>query len=130
MMLKKILFLFLVDQVKKLIFDYREVKNFGLSFAINLGPIPNLILVILGLSFFIYYYWQRREKFTYVGELTFVFIFAGALSNIFDRAYFGYVRDFMDLGWGFTFNLADIFVVVGLILFLYLPDKDKYKNFG
>ncbi len=129
-MLLKVFILIVLDQVAKIIFRSNEVKNFGLSFAINLSPILNLVLVILGLSFFIVYYWRRRKMFTYAGELIFVLFFAGAISNIIDRIYFGYVRDFIDLGLGFTFNLADTFIVVGLIMFLFLPDRDKYQDFG
>ncbi|MDP4001391.1 MAG: signal peptidase II [bacterium] len=47
-----------------------------------------------------------------------MFVFAGAVSNLGDRLVLGYVRDFVDLGLGFTFNLADIFIVIGLILIL------------
>ncbi len=135
-MSKKVFFLIVIDQITKLIFNSRDffvgpihfhsVKNFGLAFSLNFGLIPNIILLTLGLFYFAYYYYQRRKFFSFVGELTFVLIFAGAISNIIDRIYIGYVRDFIDIGLGFTFNLADAFVVVGLLMFLYIADKDKY----
>jgi signal peptidase II len=48
---------------------------------------------------------------------------ACALSNIFDRVYLGYVRDFWDLRLGFTFNLADAFIILGLIFLLFASNS-------
>jgi signal peptidase II len=123
-------FFIFLDQITKLIFSSRDffvgpihfhlVKNYGLAFSLNFGLLPNLILIILGLGFFVYYYFQHRKEFSWRGQLVFIFIFAGAVSNIIDRLYLGFVRDFLDLGLGFTFNLADAFVAIGLILILFL----------
>jgi signal peptidase II len=133
-------FLFLVglDQITKLLFGNRDfflgpihfhpVKNYGLVFSLNFGLLANIILISFGLIYFAVYYYRRREFFSYPGELMFVLIFAGAISNIIDRLYLSYVRDFLDLGLGFTFNLADVFVVIGLLLFVYLSDGDKFTN--
>ena len=127
--------LVIFDQITKLIFSHRDffvgpihfhpMKNYGLSFALDFGLITNIILIILGLIFFVYYY--RRHRFTNskLQQSAFILIFAGAVSNIADRMYFGYVRDFLDLGLGFTFNLADVFVVAGLIIILFTQSKPK-----
>ncbi len=44
----------------------------------------------------------------------------GAISNLIDRIAFGRVVDFLNFGWWafkpYIFNLADIFICVGLIL--------------
>lgn len=49
-----------------------------------------------------------------------VFIFGGALGNLFDRVWHGYVIDFIDFYVGhwhfFTFNLADSFVSIGAFM--------------
>jgi signal peptidase II len=45
-------------------------------------------------------------------------ILAGALSNIFDRLYFGCVIDFIDLHFWPVFNLADSFIVIGVIMLI------------
>jgi signal peptidase II len=137
-MSKKIFFLILIDQITKLIFSTRDffigtfhfhlVKNTGLAFSLNFSLLPNLILVTLGLAYFAFYYFRRRLHVSFLGELMFVFIFAGAISNLIDRVYLGYVRDFIDFGWGFTFNLADVFVVIGILMVIYLQDGDKYIN--
>ena len=61
----------------------------------------------------------------------FSFIFAGAISNLFDRYYYSVVPDFIDLHingfhW-FIFNVADIFISFGVIcLILVELIFDKY----
>ncbi len=43
-------------------------------------------------------------------------LLAGAAGNLIDRLAYGYVVDFLDLGWFPVFNLADAAVVVGAAL--------------
>lgn len=129
----RVFILILIDQITKLVFSSRDfffgplhvhsVKNFGLAFSVNFGMLPNLILIILALLFFLYYYFSFRNQLGFFTKIFFILIFAGALSNLIDRLYLGYVRDFLDLGLGFTFNLADVFLAVGLIGFV-LQYKD------
>lgn len=45
-----------------------------------------------------------------------VLILSGAVSNIIDRLYFGCVIDFIDLKIWPVFNIADSFIVIGVIL--------------
>ena len=60
-------------------------------------------------------------------------ILGGALGNIFDRIFYNAVPDFIDLHYGnfhwFIFNIADIFITVGvffLILFeIFYNTKEK-----
>jgi len=53
-------------------------------------------------------------------------LIGGSLSNLVDRARLGHVTDFIDFGWWPAFNLADSFIVIGvLILMLALTAADK-----
>ena len=58
-------------------------------------------------------------------------IIGGSLGNLFDRIYYYAVPDFIDLHFGdfhwFIFNVADIFITVGIIglIFLELFRKEK-----
>lgn len=120
----------ILDQITKLIFSHRDflfgplhlhpVKNFGLSFALNFGSILNIIFVFFALGFFLYYFWTKKDTLTNWEKVGFILIFAGAISNTLDRVALGYVRDFLDLNLGFTFNLADLFVTSGLVLIFLL----------
>jgi signal peptidase II len=46
-------------------------------------------------------------------------IFAGAVSNLIDRARLGYVVDYIDLKVWPVFNLADSAITIGIALFLF-----------
>jgi len=47
-----------------------------------------------------------------------IFLISGALSNISDRLNFGCITDFIDLKFWPIFNLADIFIVIGVIMLI------------
>jgi signal peptidase II len=54
--------------------------------------------------------------------IVFGLLIGGAIGNMIDRVRFGYVIDFIDMGFGnlrwFTYNLADAFITVGAIFLL------------
>jgi len=59
-----------------------------------------------------------------------LFVFGGALANLFDRFYYSAVPDFIDIHindyhW-FIFNVADIFITIG-VLCLILVELFFYK---
>ena len=60
----------------------------------------------------------------------FSLIVGGATGNFYDRATFRAVPDFIDLHYNnfhwFTFNIADIFITVGVLIFLF--KSPFYKN--
>ena len=43
----------------------------------------------------------------------------GSLSNLIDRVAHGHVTDFIDISHWPTFNLADTFIVIGVVLLIY-----------
>lgn len=56
-----------------------------------------------------------------------IFILAGAISNILDRLYFGCVIDFIRLPFWPLFNLADAFIVIGVIITVWNIGNSKSK---
>ena len=57
-------------------------------------------------------------------KFAFMMVFGGSLGNIFDRLFYSSVPDFIDLHinnfhW-FIFNVADIFITLGVLLLIYL----------
>jgi signal peptidase II len=127
--------LIVLDQITKLTFSSRDffvgflhvhpVKNYGLGFSLDFGLLANLILITAALAFFLYYYFSHHMGLSRWGKIVFILILSGAISNFIDRLYLGYVRDFLDVGLGFTFNLADAMVVLGLAIILFTQPKPK-----
>ena len=54
-------------------------------------------------------------------------ILGGAIGNLIDRFFYGYVVDFLDLGWWPVFNIADSGISVGVFLLFVslILDKDE-----
>ena len=56
-------------------------------------------------------------------------VVAGALGNIIDRARFGYVNDFIDVGFWPIFNIADSSISIALTIyfidFIFLNKKNE-----
>jgi signal peptidase II len=58
-------------------------------------------------------------------------ITGGALSNLYDRVFLGYVVDYIDLGWWPVFNLSDSFLNVGCALYIIKTlIREKYEAVG
>ena len=98
--------------------------NTGIGFGLlssNSSFLYNSITVVIALVIiFLIIISLKSDKFE---KITFSLIIGGAIGNFYDRVIFKAVPDFIDfhyhdLHW-FTFNLADIFISIGIILFLF-----------
>ncbi|MCL2570447.1 MAG: signal peptidase II [Firmicutes bacterium] len=115
-------------------------RNFGAAFSMLDGAVLFLIIIssvfILGLGAFYILHTRRKKikgqnvpKFFHIG---FGLFLGGALGNLFDRIFFGYVRDFIRLDFvNFPiFNFADIFINIGLVMIIiYLLFFDRKSFF-
>ena len=80
----------------------------------------NLVSALVGVVIIVLCY------FTIISEvadkLIYAIIIGGAIGNFYDRLIFNAVPDFIDLHYDryhwFTFNVADIFITIGIIIFL------------
>ena len=94
--------------------------NTGIGFGIlssTTGYIYNSISLLIGLIvIFLLLFSLRSDNFD---KVIFAMIIGGALGNFYDRLVFKAVPDFIDLHYGslhwFTFNIADIFITIGII---------------
>jgi signal peptidase II len=74
------------------------------------------IIILLGVLVFLFL--QRREPFAVL--LPLVLIVSGAGGNVLDNLRFGHVIDFIHihagtlLDWPFFFNLADVYLCIGM----------------
>ncbi len=104
--------------------DLTFVENRGVAFGMFSGQ-RWFILMLTGIIAFclIYFYKTLPGKKEYIPvRVSLVLVLAGAVGNIIDRVFRGYVVDFFELTffeWP-VFNVADIYVVVGVILLAFL----------
>lgn len=111
-----------------------HIHNTGAAFSMLSGA--RWFFVVLTVAFVIFAMWVLlKKKITHpMGRWTLALIVAGAVGNLIDRALCGYVVDMFEvLFMRFAiFNVADIYVVVGGILFCiyfgFLHDRWKARN--
>lgn len=105
-------------------FAFSYVKNYGISFGLFQG-ISNLIIIVsfLALGFLFY---TRHEFKKHPVLLT--LIVSGIIGNLIDRIFLGYVVDFINFKIWPVFNLADSFLVIGIILFIILSFQKSSKS--
>lgn len=126
--------LLLIDLLSKYFFYNQKVfTNTFITPAFNTGiarslPVPLWIVGIVTLATIggIYYIYSKKQT----GWVAVSFFLAGALGNLIDRVFLGGVRDFINIGiFNFPiFNVADIFLNVGIILLLrqtFILEKEK-----
>lgn len=103
----------------------RYDQNTGIAWSI---PLPHLILLILNLvlivilPFFIVHYFDLRLP---KSQIIMSMIMAGALGNLIDRLFRGYVIDYISVGSFPVFNLADSLLTISIFLILVFYDKIK-----
>lgn len=142
------LVIFIIDQISKSIistyltlnksievinnfFYLRYINNTGASWGILSNS--RILLIILSLLAIIilirYMYSFKKTKLNLIG---FGFLLGGILGNLSDRILYGYVRDFLDFiifKYDFpVFNIADIFIVLGVIILVISIIRGEDKN--
>lgn len=127
-MIPALALLIFLDQITKTVFAGRDfffigihfhnMQNYALPFGLDFGSRINFFILFFAYTVLAIVISRQdaSSKKVWWGRALFV---AGASGNLADRILFGYVRDFIDLGLGFVFNLADVFIVVGLLLVLF-----------
>ena len=145
-----ITFIFLIDRISKIliikksqqimgneIFSSRYINfeliwNKGIAFglfSLDAGVFYQLIsLLIFFIVVILIFFILKSNGFEKFG---FILILGGALGNLFDRIFYKAVPDFIDLHinnfhW-FIFNIADIFITIGVICLILVEIFFKKK---
>jgi signal peptidase II len=105
-------------------------RNTGIAFGFfqHMSPILTLVSLLISAGA-IYVYIVYLPHYNPWVQVSIGLILGGALGNIIDRVFLGYVVDFIQVGWWPVFNLADSSITVGAtILAVYLmfsPDDTQ-----
>ncbi len=98
-------------------FRITRVENPGSAF----GLLPNHQFVVLlstaVVVFFIALYYRRLRSNDHLIKVALGLELGGALGNLIDRVFLGQVTDFFDLRIWPVFNIADVAIVLGVLIF-------------
>ena len=120
-----VILLVAIDQVIKYLV-LRPFLNYNFAFSL---PLPPLLMYIFYAAAIIVIFWYLATRYKEMDRLTilaWLFIAAGALSNLGERVITGYVKDYIYIFQG-IFNLAD-FYILGAVLFLLIWDHRKLRR--
>ena len=103
--------------------------GFGL-FSLNAGIYYNILSTLIFVIILVLFYFMFKSKTS--EKVFFSFIIGGAIGNLYDRIIYKAVPDFLDFHiqdfhW-FTFNIADIFITLGVIFMILNELAYKQKN--
>ena len=112
--------------------NFDLVWNTGIGFGFlssNSDLVYNLITIIIGAIIIFLIYLIVKSNF--LDKTLFSLVMGGALGNFYDRLVYFAVPDFIDIHYQnfhwFTFNIADIFITIGIIM---LISKDLFLKNG
>ncbi len=108
-------------------FSFSEFRNYDFAFSLKV-PLVFIYgiygVVLIALVRFMIGNWSEHST---VINFAWLMVCVGAIANIFDRVYFGYVRDFIHFGNGY-FNLGDVWIVLGICIICLSSLRNHAKN--
>jgi signal peptidase II len=113
--------------VVKGIFSITLIRNRGAAFGILKNQFYLFVSVSIITIIFIYLFLKHnRENQPYSFPLS--LILGGALGNLIDRVFFGYVIDFLDFHIWPVFNIADSAITCGTLILGWLIFKPNKRH--
>ena len=102
-------------------FHLTYVKNRGIAFGMFQGKLDIIsIATVIAIVAIVYYLYKGRNKMPLLEKIGFTFVLAGAIGNMID---------FRGI-WSFVFNLADVWINIGVVLILldyFFAERKKKK---
>lgn len=106
--------------------EFTYTKNTGAAFGIGSNNIIMVIIVnVIILGFIIKFLKDNSKKVDFSIIVSLVLILSGAIGNLIDRLFRGFVIDFIDINvFNFpNFNIADISIVLGIFVLIIVITK-------
>ena len=146
-----VLIIFFLDRITKKVVIHLNQENFGQQifsseylsislvwnqgiafglFSFNENYVYNILTGLIALVIFLILLMiLKNDGFK---RFSLLMIMGGALGNLYDRIFFSSVPDFFDFHVGnfhwFIFNVADIFITIGVIFMIIIEFIDNNKN--
>jgi signal peptidase II len=99
-------------------FWIHHVRNSGIAFGF-FSQATAVVIVLTGLAvIWMLVFFARSGARHPILPVSLGLVIGGSMSNLLDRVRLGYVTDFLDLRWWPAFNLADSFIVTGVVILL------------
>lgn len=104
-------------------FDFSYLENTGAAFGILEGKLIFLTIIpLIVIGYLGYKYYKTKNKNMLLRTSAGMLV-AGALGNLYDRFFYGYVVDFISVHYKNvyyfpTFNVADISITIGTFLMI------------
>ena len=115
--------------------NFYLVWNTGIGFGLasmESNIFYHILTIVIAIINIVLIYFLIKLKGIYGYSIA--IIIGGSLGNLFDRIYYYAVPDFIDLHLGnfhwFIFNVADIFITVGIIALVFIEILKKEKEFN
>tara|TARA_B100000902_G_scaffold325865_1_gene320702 strand:- start:52 stop:561 length:510 start_codon:yes stop_codon:yes gene_type:complete len=153
-----IFLIFIIDRISKTYIIYLNKKNYdsvifqskylnidlmwneGIAFGLltfNRTDLYNFLTIIISVVILVIFIMVIKNNG--LKKYSLIMILGGAIGNLYDRVFFRAVPDFIDFHIGefhwFVFNIADIFITLGVIFMILLElidnnndNKDYEKN--
>ena len=115
--------------------DFVYIPNYGVAFnilnneSLNIGFVFSLLVLLICL-YLVWLIFINQERPNKTQLISLSLILAGGFGNLFDRVFLGHVVDFIAIKFNpYVFNLADVFITIGIVLYLINYFKVKEQNF-
>jgi len=91
------------------------VKNTGIAFGLFKNNNLFMIIVISVIILILLYFYNKEKNKVFSLNISITMLISGAVGNLIDRIYYGFIVDYIDFTFWPAFNLADSLIVIGSI---------------
>jgi signal peptidase II len=102
------------------------IQNPWIAFWIKVYPLLlKIVTISLIIMIFYYYRQEKKENNSKLLDISFWLILAWAIWNAFERIFYSNVIDFIWVKYFAIFNLADSFISIWAVIYMYIIFKNK-----
>ena len=109
-------------------FEFTYSENTGIAFGLPLGGPLLLGISVILIGIFLIYMIKTLDLNRLSNKILLGCVIGGAMGNAVDRFLYGFVRDFIQIGWWPTFNIADMAIVSGLTALIFILTFSKSQS--